>query len=508
MKYFDDSLNNWKGVASANDAISNTAGYMLFVRGDRGVTTTTQAAIPTVLRTKGTLFTGPQLPITVKAHKFQSIGNPYASPIDFALITKDTVVDDAFYTFDPYLYGNYGVGGYQTLSSVNNWKPVPGGTSGYPTTVLSSIIQSGQAFFVHSHGETDGSVTLTEDCKSTTSRPGHSNRVAELVSEKNQFLRASLITSTGLMADGNVVAFNKKYRDNIDGNDAIKLGNSGENFAVKSSGKLLTIEAKSPVSADDTIYYNVTNLSRTNYQLAFAPENMGTAGLQAFLVDQFTKTETPVSLSDSTFINITVTSNAASAAADRFKVVFRQMNALPVTITSITASAKENNNLVQWTVANESSIRQYEVEKSTDGSQFSQVSTTDAANNGKETYIATDKNVSNGVHYYRIKMVSVDGKSTYSQIVKVVNGKQHESISVYPNPITHDIIHLQFTNQPAGIYKIKLYNAAGQVLISKNISHAEGSGEEPIKCDHLPKGIYQLSVNTPAGNQEIIQIIK
>ena len=107
MKYFIDSLGNWKGVANANDPISNTAGYMVFIRGDRTVTGTTQAAIPTVLRTKGTLFTGDQLPITVKAHKFQSIGNPYASPIDFSLITKDTSIDDAFYVYDPYLYGTY-----------------------------------------------------------------------------------------------------------------------------------------------------------------------------------------------------------------------------------------------------------------------------------------------------------------------------------------------------------------------------------------------------------------
>ncbi|MEO8823855.1 MAG: hypothetical protein ABI366_09785, partial [Ginsengibacter sp.] len=156
MKYFVDSTNNWKGISNANDLISNTGGYMVFIRGDRTVTTTVQPPNRTVLRSKGTLLIGGQLPIKVKAHLFQSIGNPYASPIDFSLITKDTTIDDAFYVYDPYLYGTYGVGGYQTLSGVNNWKPVPGGTSAYPTTVLSSIIQSGQAFFIHSHSDSNG----------------------------------------------------------------------------------------------------------------------------------------------------------------------------------------------------------------------------------------------------------------------------------------------------------------------------------------------------------------
>jgi hypothetical protein len=508
LKYFNDSLNNWIGVTSANSPISNAQGYMVFVRGDRTVTNTTQAANPTVLRSKGMLFTGTQLPIKVKPGKFQSIGNPYASAIDFAAITKDTVIDDAFYVYDPYLYGNYGVGGYQTLSSVNNWKPVPGGTVAYPTTVLSSIIQSGQAFFVHSHGEEIGSVTLTEDCKSATSRPGHSNRMAaRAMGENKQFLRASLITGTGLMADGNVVAFDKTYNDNVDGNDAIKITNSGENFAVKTDGKLLTIEAKSPLSSSDTIYYNMSNLTKTNYQIVFAPENLESSGLQAYLIDKFLNTETPVSLSDSTFINIAITSGAGATAADRFKVVFRQMKALPVTVTSITAVAKEGNNLVQWSVANESGIKQYQVEKSKDANSFSQVAVINAANNGTGNYAATDKNVISGANYYRVKIISVDGKETYTKVVKVVNEKQHPAISIYPNPITNEVIHLQLTNQPAGIYKIKLYNSVGQVLLSKSIAHVEGNSEETINCANLPKGIYQLKVNEPDGNEDVVKFV-
>jgi uncharacterized repeat protein (TIGR01451 family) len=508
IKYFDTTTNNWKGVSNANDLIANQQGYMVFVRGDRSVTSTTAPANATVLRTKGTLFVGNQPAITVKANEFQSIGNPYASPIDFSLITKDANVDDAFYIYDPYLYGTYGVGGYQTLSSVNNWKPVPGGTSSYPTTVLSSIIQSGQAFFVHSSAATDGSLSLTEACKTTASRPGHSSRIAAKTGEgKKQFLRASLITNTGLMADGNVVAFDKTYRDNIDGNDALKIVNSGENFAVKREGKLLVIEAKSPLSAEDTIYYNMSNLNRTTYQLSFAPENMKATGLQAFLLDKFTGTETPVSLTDSTSINITVSTNSASAAPDRFKIVFRQMSPLPVTITSVTATAKGIDNWVKWAVASESGIKEYEVEKSTDGNQFDQMQVVKAVNSVNGNYEVTDNNVNSGTNYYRIKIVSVDGKKTYTKVVKVINGKQQRTISVYPNPINDDVIHLQLNNQPSGIYKIKLYNAAGQLLISKNISHAGDSSAENIKCDNLPKGIYQLQINKPGGNEHVANIV-
>ena len=517
MKIYNYLTNNWTGVSNTNNPILDPHGYFVFVRGDRTVTATNQPANSTILRTKGTLFTGNLPSIEVAPNTFQSVGNPYASPVDFSLISKDANVDDKYYVWDPYLYGSYGLGGYQTISSVNGWIPVPGGTAAYPAGVSNSIIQSGQAFFVHSTVNASflpvhPVVSFSEDCKSVSSPSVNVSRKAARVSvsDNNQYLRASLFTGSAqnsLIADGNSVVFNKKYSDEIDGNDAEKMLNSGENFGVKRSGKLLSIEAKAPLNSEDTIYYNISNLTRQTYQLIFAPENIDAAGLQGFLVDKFLNTETPVSLTDSTLINITITSNSASSASDRFKLIFRQMSALPVNITSITATAKDPDNIIQWGVANESGIKEYEIEKSADGNQFNQIQVIKAVNSVKGNYEVTDKNVNSGANYYRIKIVSVDGKETYTEVVKVINRKQQGTISVYPNPINDNVIHLQLNNQPSGIYKIKLYNAAGQVVISKNVSHAEGSSEEDIKCDNLPKGIYQLQVTNSSGNK-VIKIFK
>ncbi len=163
MKYYDDVHNSWIGITNTNTSISNQKGYMVFVRGDRTVTAYNQPANPTVLRTKGTLLIGTQTPINVIPGKFQSIGNPYASPVDFTLLTKDAGVDDVFYVWDPYLYGSYGLGGYQTLSSVNGWEPIPGGTEAYPSGISCKTIQSGQAFFVHATQLVPG-VPQTSSC--------------------------------------------------------------------------------------------------------------------------------------------------------------------------------------------------------------------------------------------------------------------------------------------------------------------------------------------------------
>ena len=71
--------------------IYNQKGYFVLVRGDRSVYTS-GCTHPTILRTKGQLFTPANLPpsTTVLAGKFESVGNPYASAIDLRSISKTT----------------------------------------------------------------------------------------------------------------------------------------------------------------------------------------------------------------------------------------------------------------------------------------------------------------------------------------------------------------------------------------------------------------------------------
>ena len=515
MKIYNDVNDTWIGIANPNISIFNPKGYMVFIRGDRTVTAFNQAANATVVRTKGTLFTGTLSPVNVIPGKFQSIGNPYASPVDFTLLTKDAGIDDVFYAWDPYLYGSYGLGGYQTISGANDWMPIPGGTSTYPAGVACTTIQSGQAFFVHATQldpaiPQTSSVTFTESAKSMGTASVNFARQAGTVPGTYAALRVSLFTApgaSGVIADGNSVVFAKSYSNSIDGNDALKITNSGENFGVKRNGKVLSVEAKAPLSGSDTIFYNMSNLGKHTYQLRFAPKNLQSSGLEALLLDKFLNTSTPISLSDSSFINITVTSNSASAAADRFKVVFRQAAVLPVTFTSVTGYQKNQTVLVEWKVENESGMKEYEVQASVDGINFSTVSSVKANNFASGSYQWTDAAPVAGSNFYRIKSVSQDGNISYTSVVKVVMPKISGGISVYPNPVMNGNIHLHLTNQPAGIYDVRLLNAVGQTVGSKRIIRAAGNSTENISIASLPKGIYQLEINKPDGNVSVIKVI-
>src|SRR5690606_16151900 len=152
-------------------------GYMLFVRGDRTVTTYNADATPTILRMKGTLFTPDNAPpaVAVPAGRFASVGNPYASPINLEYMRNNghfSQLDNNVVVWDPLLNGSYNLGGWQTLSAINDYEPTAGGTAYYPSGVPAADIQSGQAFFVRSSG-LPGSVTFSEQCKSSEQRLVH-----------------------------------------------------------------------------------------------------------------------------------------------------------------------------------------------------------------------------------------------------------------------------------------------------------------------------------------------
>ncbi len=515
VKYYNSSTEGWTGAVNANDAVYNKKGYMVFVRGDRSVNgTTIKTATPTTLRTKGELFTGPQAPIAVAKDKYESIGNPYAAPIDFTQISREAGIDNKFYTWDPYLYGSYGLGGYQTLSSVTNWEPVPGGTKIYPSGIPKSTIRSGQAFLVHSTGIGPASydLTITENSKVTSNASSETARPnGASPSTGRQFFSVSLYSGSdqsALIADGNTVAFSRSYSNAIDGDDALKLQNSGENFGLKRSGKILAIEARGPVSETDTLYYNMSNLKQQAYQLRFAPGNMESMGLSAYLSDRYLNTTTPISLSDTSVVNITVTSAAASSSADRFSVIFKQMAALPVTYTSVKAYEKGSDIVVAWTVENETGIQEYQIESSGDGNSFKKAAIVTAANRGSGSYEWLDRNVAAGNHYYRIKSIDKNGKSAYTQVVKVLTGQEARSITVYPNPVINQSIHLQLTNQPEGVYVVRLTDNRGQVILTRKINHAAGTSTEQLQCDHtLAKGIYNLEITTPTGEVKVIKVM-
>ena len=113
-------------------------------------------------------------------------------------------------------------------------------------------------------------------------------------------------------------------------------------------------------------------------------------------------------------------------------VYYESPSTLPVSLVSF--SAKKNNKSidVSWTTDVESYMSHYEIQRSSDGRNFSTIQTLQSRNSvSRAIYTVNDSKPLNGISYYRLRMVETDGSANYSRIASVQFATGN-SIAVYP----------------------------------------------------------------------------
>jgi hypothetical protein len=288
----------------------------------------------------------------------------------------------------------------------------------------------------------------------------------------------------------------------VDHDDAQKTGNAGENFGLTRSNKLLAVETRGDVKSEDTLYYYMSNLRPMNYKLKFIPKNMPMASAE--LIDKHLNSRTPISLIDTSYVSFDVSADAASAASDRFMLVFKPTAPLPVSFTSISANRNsENKIVVNWKTENEVNVNRYELERSANGRSFDKINTkVSSDNNGSNaSYTHLDEAPLQGANFYRVKAIGENGQVQYSAIVKVLGVNATPAISVYPNPVK-DMLTIN-TNNELEDYNWIIYNVNGQIMKSG----IGVTGVFGINTSELVNGFYFIVLKTNKNNQ-VVRFVK
>jgi hypothetical protein len=503
MKTYSSSDSSYIGIASTQIPIQNSKGYFVYVRGDRTVTTYNAPANPTILRTTGKLYSanaGELPPVTsIGSNRFECIGNPYASAIDFTAINKSGNIDNTFYVWDPLLTGHNIQGGYQTISSTNGYLPIPGGTSNYNGNESVKVIQSGQAFFMHATGVgSGGNISFTE-----SSKIAGSNMQLRENNEANNlnYIATKLygVNNTGnYLADGNMLVLNASYNNNYDKEDALKLKNSSENFGIISEGKLLSIEARKSFNPLDTLQFQLNNVRTQSYQLKINTHVDSISTFTPVIVDRYTSIQYPLNWSDSLTINFNVNSNPLSYVSNRFYMLMKPIAILPLDKIELTGyNINSKTNKLLFKVYNPSFIKQYEVQKSTNGTEFSSISTISLnINNQHQTdFEFLDKAFVSNTNFYRIKVVNIDGSSEFSNSMKIASKIKDFDIIMPTNVISNNQISLFIQSVSKGNLNYFLLDELGRILQSNHVKFQNGAQQNLININaNLPKGIYYLKL--------------
>lgn len=507
VKSYNSLTDSYVGIRSTLEPFSDTSNaYMIFVRGDRSATSVSVTATETTLSTKGELRSGDQQVRNVQAGKYLAVGNPFAAPLELNKIKTNSKM--TFYFWDTELGDSYGA--YQTIMINKNGKytVVPGSSKMGRKSVQ---VESGQAFYAYS--KNGGTIQITEDSKADNDFKGQHNRPTGLTGESDgnddelEISLYSVVNGNDNLVDGVLQSFNSVYSNDFDDLDALKSNNTGENLSIKSNGKILSIESRQFSGNSDTTQLNLTGVGLKSYRFEIALNEVSNHK-EAILVDRFTGKELPILVGKTFIYQFSVTNNAGSYAANRFLIVFRPMAPLPVTFKSISAEKKQEIVKVNWTIENEVNVKEYSVERSLDGVSFSEVGNVTATKSNN--YVFNDTNPASGVNYYRIAPIDLDGRMGYSSIVKVImNNAVKAGISVYPNPVVGNNIHLQMNINSKGIYFISIKNPLGQVIDSRKLNLTGGvQTVNVVPESKLAAGVYTIEVTHPNGEQSLTRFVK
>jgi hypothetical protein len=175
----------------------------------------------------------------------------------------------------------------------------------------------------------------------------------------------------------------------------------------------------------------------------------------------------------------------------------------PLPVTFIGFDAKKTSAGVQltWKIAGEENVNRYEVERSTDGRNFTKVAS--ITRNGKDTYTYLDA-TTNSTIYYRIKNVDNDGKYKYSTIARIANGKSSIVLKAFPQPVENQLTIQHPVIKGNGL--ISVSTADGRVV--KSIKPATGSMQTYIDMNSLQKGMYMIRFDAGDGNAETMKVVK
>lgn len=179
--------------------------------------------------------------------------------------------------------------------------------------------------------------------------------------------------------------------------------------------------------------------------------------------------------------------NGFKGSLDHLRIYNRMLTAaevqnlgLPVTLEYFRGKQSGETIELSWKTQIEENVSHFELERSTDGVTFEKIGRVDA---GKYQYLALD-NAAAGMIWYRLKVVDIDGKISYSNVIRVSNDESNSgNIRLYPNPGADKI---QIVGSSA-YGKVTIINNAGKVIKQKQLS-----SNNSVTISDLPAGLYYL----------------
>jgi beta-glucanase (GH16 family) len=201
----------------------------------------------------------------------------------------------------------------------------------------------------------------------------------------------------------------------------------------------------------------------------------------------FSMNFTPTSTVNAMF-NADLAGTLGTYCFDNF--VFGRTVALPISLLHFNGFTEKKGNRLTWAFADIKEVDGLEIQKSEDGLLF-----TSLIFPNKNDRFYTDENPFD-LTYYRLKMLDLEGKFTYSKVISLKRGNieatGQKDFTLFPNPTTQDFT-IQFKEETANTLECR--DIFGRLIFSKKLDTSVNYFQFSAKNLGLSAGTYFLKTD-------------
>jgi hypothetical protein len=205
----------------------------------------------------------------------------------------------------------------------------------------------------------------------------------------------------------------------------------------------------------------------------------------------------PVGAGPGVLAGTAVVSIPAQALGSTTPWVLSNLDApLPVELLYFAAKPKEKTVLLNWSTASEINNDYFEIQRSRDDETFEAIQKVDGAGNSTAVicYSAVDQDPFEGISYYRLRQVDIDGQYTFSQTVAVHMGDKDPFSFVFASPSATGNLVIGYESNSTQPVEIKVTDALGKLVSKEVVYPSEGFNKNEVQLPELPGAIYFVSL--------------
>lgn len=165
---------------------------------------------------------------------------------------------------------------------------------------------------------------------------------------------------------------------------------------------------------------------------------------------------------------------------------------LPVTWLDVSAECNSGDITIKWSTASEQNADYFTVERSTDGTNFTDLANVLASGNSStvKNYSYVDTEPYDGVSFYRIRETDFNSSTMYSTLL-TVNSCANDDIFIYGS---EGGISVNIEAGAEGRYNFELYDVLGRNVLKETRTVSAGSNHLKIAVSNIASAMYVAKV--------------